>query len=147
MDSKKIQAEDPLSLRESGSNKLLQNAKSMRGEASDAEQLLWKHLRARQFYGYKFRRQVVIEPFIVDFVSFEAKLIIEADGGQHIEQQEYDAQRTKKLEGKGYTVIRFWNHEILANIDGVLAVIVDALSGSPHPNPLPEGEGGSPTSK
>jgi very-short-patch-repair endonuclease len=99
----------------------------MRTQASDAERQLWKHLRAHRFKGYKFRRQVVIEPYIVDFVCFEAMLIIEADGGQHMEQQGYDSQRTKKLESMGYTVIRFWNHEILGGIDAVLEVILKVL--------------------
>jgi len=141
MDSNNTQKKNLLSLNDKGKNKLLINARKMRGEASDAESLLWQQLRARRLSGYKFRRQVVIEPFIVDFVCIEAKLIVEADGGQHMEQHEYDAQRTKILDSKGYTVIRFWNHDILSNIDEVLAVIMEALLRSPHPNPLPEGEG------
>jgi very-short-patch-repair endonuclease len=129
--------------RERGSNKLLRHAKAMRTQASDAERLLWKHLRARRLHGYKFRRQVVIEPYIVDFVCFEAKLIVEADGGQHMDQQRYDADRTEKLKSMGYTVLRFWNHEILGEIDSVLTKIVSDIVNSPLPNPLPRGEGES----
>ena len=73
----------------------------------------------------KFRRQMVIEPYIVDFTCIEAKLIIELDGGQHLQQLEKDIKRTEYLESLGYTLLRFWNHEYL----------------SPHPGPLPEGEG------
>ena len=136
MDSNEILTKGPLSLRERdrerGSDKNLQNAKRMRSEASDAERLLWKHLRAHRLHGYKFKRQVVIEPYIVDFLCLEAKLIIEADGGQHMEQQAYDTARTKKLEAKGYKVLRFWNHDILSNTDAVLGVIENVLSGSPR---------------
>ncbi len=132
MDGKKDQTKGPLSPRERdrerGSNKLFQRAKTMRTQASDAERLLWQHLRAHRLHGYKFRRQVVIEPYIVDFVCLEARLIIEADGGQHTERQNYDEQRTKKLESMGYKVIRFWNHEVLNRIDDVLGVILDALT-------------------
>lgn len=141
MESKRVTTKGPHALRERdterGSNKLLHHAKSMRSQASDTERLLWKHLRAHRFHGYKFRRQVVIEPFIVDFVCFEAKLIIEADGGQHMEQKVYDMQRTNKLESMGFRVIRFWNHEILSGIDDVLAVILKALMNSPSPQPSP----------
>jgi len=77
--------------------------------------------------GFKFRRQVVIEPYIVDFVCFEARLIIEADGGQHVEQAEYDALRTKTLESMGYRVIRFWNNHILTELPAVLEQIDEAL--------------------
>ena len=136
MDSNEILTKGPLSLRERdrerGPDKNLQNAKRMRSEASDAERLLWKHLRAHRLHGYKFKRQVVIEPYIVDFLCLEAKLIIEADGGQHMEQQAYDTARTKKLEAKGYKVLRFWNHDILSNTDAVLGVIENVLSGSPR---------------
>ncbi len=77
--------------------------------------------------GFKFRRQVVIEPYIVDFVCLEAKLIIEVDGGQHAGRMIYDARRTVSLESKGYQVVRFWNHELLGNLDSVLERIGSAL--------------------
>ncbi len=87
--------------------------------------------------GYKFRRQVVIEPYIVDFVCFEARLIIEADGGQHADQIEYDEQRTTRLEAAGYSVMRFWNHEILTETQQVLEQIHKALINFPSPQPSP----------
>ena len=107
--------------------KLHLRARRLRQEATDAESLLWRHLRGRRLRGYKFRRQVVIEPYIVDFVCFNAKLIVEADGGQHGDQMAYDAQRTAELEAMGYSVVRFWNHEILKEFDSVLQRIEAAL--------------------
>ncbi len=137
--------DDPLPLRERvrerGSDTLLPLAKGMRRHMSDAEKLLWHYLRAHKLLGYKFRRQVIIEPYIVDFVCLEAMLIIEADGGQHAEQQSYDEQRTAHLESLGYRVLRFWNHEILNELESVLDQIASELSGSPLPSPPPGGEG------
>ena len=137
--------DDPLSLRgrvrERGSDNLLPLAKGMRRKSSDAERLLWQQLRAHRLLGYKFRRQVVVEPYIVDFVCIEAMLIIEADGGQHVEQQSYDEQRTAHLESLGYRVLRFWNHEILNELDSVVSQIASELIRPPLPGPLPEGEG------
>ncbi len=89
--------------------------------------MLWQYLRNRQLLGYKFRRQAVIEPYIVDFACLEAKLIIEADGGQHAEQASYDARRSSRLEGMGYKVLRFWNHETLSETDAVLERISSEL--------------------
>ena len=88
-------------VRERGSKNLLALARTLRSQSSDAENVLWRHLRARRLMGYKFRRQTVIEPYIVDFVCLEARLIIEADGGQHSDQEAYDARRTAWLEGMG----------------------------------------------
>lgn len=99
---------------------LLARAQAMRHQGSDAERLLWRHLRARQLSGFKFRRQEVIGPYIVDLVCFEARLIIEADGGQHAEQLIYDRQRSAALVAHGYRVLRFWNSDILGDIDSVL---------------------------
>jgi len=121
-------------------------ARACRGKATDAEQLLWKYLRGRRLAGYKFRRQAVIEPFIVDFVCLEAKLIIEADGGQHLEQIEQDTKRTTELQAKGYTIMRFWNHEILKDINTVLEQIQHHLIETPSPQPSPGGRGSEPTS-
>jgi len=112
------------------------NARLLRKRASNAEQLLWRHLRGRRLAGYKFRRQVVIEPYIVDFLCYEAMLIIEADGGQHTEQKRYDARRSAQLEAMGYRVIRFWNHEILTETQAVLEQIRRALLKEP-PSPQP----------
>jgi hypothetical protein len=81
------------------------NLRALRRQSSNAERVLWRDLRARRLLGYKFRRQVVIEPYIVDFACLEARLIIEADGGQHSDQVAYDARRTTRLEGMGYRVM------------------------------------------
>jgi len=116
-------------------------ARSLRKKSTDAERLLWQHLRNRRLADCKFRRQVVIEPYIIDFVCFDAKLIIELDGGQHLEQQKQDEERTQYLESMGYSVLRFWNHEVLVETEAVLEKIHEVLIASPHPNPLPEGEG------
>jgi len=122
-------------------------ARSLRQHATDAERVLWQQLRGRRLGGYKFRRQMAIDPYIVDFVCLDAKIIVELDGGQHLEQQKQDQERTHYLESMGYRVLRFWNHEVLAEMEAVLEQIHKALgassgsSASPHPNPLPEGEG------
>ena len=118
-------------------------ARSLRRNATDAELLLWRHLRARRLAGWKFRRQVVISPYIADFICLEARLIVEADGGQHMDNATPDAKRTVFLESRGYRVIRFWNHEILGNIEGVLEQIQVYLKGVPSPRPSPKGRGGS----
>ena len=128
--------------RERESTCLLARARTLRRQSSDAESVLWRHLRARRLMGYKFRRQVVIEPYIVDFVCLEAGLIIEADGGQHSAQQSYDAMRTIRLESMGYRVMRFWNHEVVGELQGVLDQIRAALIEAPSPQPSPGGRGG-----
>jgi very-short-patch-repair endonuclease len=121
-------------------------ARTLRHDASDAENLPWRHLRGRQLANLKFRRQHELGPYIVDLVCDEARLIVEADGGQHAAQIEADARRTAWLEARGYRVLRFWNNEILANPTGVLEVIrrvaLERIGDPPppHPNPLPEGE-------
>lgn len=122
-------------------NKLTKRAKDLRRRASNAEQLLWRHLRAKRMMGWKFRRQAIIGPYIVDFACFEAGLIIEADGGQHAEQAAYDAKRTAMLEGEGYRVLRFWNHEILTELEAVLERIRLELEGRPSPSGRGDGEG------
>ena len=98
-------------------------ARDLRKSSTDAERLLWRHLRAKQLAGLKFRRQEQIGCFIVDFVCYKASLIIEADGGQHMTDKEKDRERTLWLESQGFRVLRFWNHEILTNIEGVLEVV------------------------
>ena len=102
-------------------------ARELRQQATDAERMLWKYLRAHRLAGYKFRRQVVIEPYIVDFVCLEARLIVEADGGQHLEQAADDLMRGVFPESLGYRVIRFWNHQILCAIQTVLEQIHSSL--------------------
>jgi very-short-patch-repair endonuclease len=113
------------------SNRTLERAKSLRRGLTDAERKLWSILRNRQIGGAKFRRQQPIGQFIADFVCQEHRLIVEADGGQHAENIA-DARRTAFLESKGYRVLRFWNNDILTNLDGVARVIAIELS-TPHP--------------
>ncbi|MVF24663.1 endonuclease domain-containing protein [Methylocaldum sp. BRCS4] len=122
-----------------------QLARTLRKQQTNAEKLLWSWLRNRQLEGCKFRRQQPIGPYIADFLSLEPKLIIELDGGQHSEQQEQDNQRTRYLQALGYRVLRFWNHEVLGDLEAVLeAIRIAIVVRSPHPIPLPEGEGERP---
>ncbi|HFC8546329.1 TPA: DUF559 domain-containing protein [Neisseria lactamica] len=106
---------------------LRQRAKAMRQEMSEAEAKLWQHLRASRLNGYKFRRQQPMGNYIVDFMCVTPKLIVEADGGQHTEQAAYDHVRTAYLNSFGFTVLRFWNHEILQQTNNVLAEILRVL--------------------
>jgi len=101
---------------------LLEFAKTMRKNAADAESLMWQLLRAKRFMNLKFRRQHVIEPYIVDFYCHELGLVIELDGGQHGTDDaiEYDTERTKFLEALDLKVVRYWNHHVLRNTDVVL---------------------------
>ena len=112
---------------------MLENAKALRRNQTDAEQRLWYHLRAHRFMGLKFKRQKPIGRYIVDFVCMEKQLIIELDGGQHSEQVAYDQQRDTWLHGQGYTVLRFWNNEVMQQLEGVLEQIHLALSPGPSP--------------
>ena len=119
-------------------------ARNLRGNQTEAEKRLWRSLRDRQVCGFKFRRQHIMEPYIVDFICIEKKLIVEVDGGQHAERVEADKERTSCLENKGYRVMRFWNNEVLGSMDAVLDVILDRLNETPHPSPLPsKGRGGN----
>ena len=104
-------------------NRLSTLAKNLRKNATDAERILWHQLRAKQLSGTKFRRQQPIKNYIVDFVSFEKRLIIELDGGQHAESTQKDQERDGILSEEGFTVLRFWNNEVLENLDGVLEKI------------------------
>lgn len=103
----------------------------LRTHSTDAERVLWQALRNRQLGGFKFRRQHPIPPYIVDFVCLEHRLIVELDGGQHADAQMYDAARTAQLEQAGYTVMRFWNNEFLANTHAALEEVLRALSALP----------------
>ncbi len=109
-------------------------AKNLRQNMSEAETRLWHHLRAGRLNGYKFRRQQPMGNYIVDFVCVTPKLIIEADGGQHAEQAEYDQARSLYLSGLGFTVLRFWNDEILRQTDEVLAEILRVLQELERPS-------------
>jgi very-short-patch-repair endonuclease len=96
---------------------------------------LWYHLRAHRFLGLKFKRQKPVGRYIVDFVCLEQRLIIELDGGQHSEQQHYDQDRDAWLRSQGYTVLRFWNNDVMQQLEGVLEQIRCTLSLSPGPSP------------
>ncbi len=113
------------------------HARRLRREMTDAEKLLWRVLRAREFDGCKFRRQHAIGLYIVDFVCIAEKLVVEADGGQHLQQVKKDEQRTRFLELQGFRVLRFWNHEILTMSEAVLERIWMAIRDNhTHPSPL-----------
>ncbi len=99
-------------------------ARSMRRETTDAESFLWEELRGRRLDRIKFRRQVPIPPYVADFLCAEAMLIVEVDGGQHGESVS-DEVRTRFLKAKGFRVLRFWNDEVLGEIDSVCATIID----------------------
>ena len=114
----------------------LERQRSLRVFSTEAERRLWAHLRGRRMLGRKFRRQVWLGNYVVDFVCLEHLLIIEADGSQHAEQADHDARRTAFLEKEGFRVLRFWNNDVLTNLDGVISVILEVLEG-PHP-PKPE---------
>ena len=111
-----------------------QAARKLRQNATDAERALWLQLRAARLGGHKFRRQAPIGRYIVDFVCFEASLIVEVDGGQHADRQRQDAQRTAWLASQGFRVLRFWNTEVLGAMEAVKAVIARACAGkAPSP--------------
>lgn len=115
--------------------KVLINAKTLRANQTEAEQRLWHHLRAHRFLALKFKRQKPMGRYIVDFVCVERQLIIEIDGGQHAGQAEYDQHRDAWLRDQGYTVLRFWNHEVMHQLEGVLEQIRSTLTLSPSPSP------------
>ena len=102
---------------------------------TDAERRLWYRLRAHRFDGYKFKRQVPIGPFVVDFACLGRRIIIEADGGQHSESK-IDLQRDEWLRAKGFHVLRFWNNDVLKNTNGVLESILSTLATLPSPGAL-----------
>ncbi len=102
-------------------------ARELRKNLTEAELTLWRHLRLRQFGGYKFRRQQPIGKYIVDFVCLEKRLIIEVDGGQHSEQVSYDLERSAWLEEQGFRVLRFWDNQVLKETEAVKEVIIGPL--------------------
>jgi very-short-patch-repair endonuclease len=116
-------------------------ARNLRKRLTDTERFLWSQLRARQIEGCKFRRQTPIGKYIVDFVCHEQRVIVEVDGGQHSENTEQDSIRDKWFGEQGYKILRFWNNEVLTNIEGVLEVIRDNCKSHPPLNPLPSREG------
>lgn len=110
--------------------KLRERRKGLRRNQTDAEKLLWNKLRGRQISGLKFYRQFSVGAYILDFFCPQIKLAVELDGGQHAEEEnkEYDAIRTDYLKGIGIEVLRFWNNEVMKNIEGVLQVIEERLN-------------------
>ena len=126
---------------------LKKRARSMRANPTDAERKLWYILRDKRLNGLRWRRQQVIDDrYIVDFICFEHRVIIEADGSQHAEN-EADVARDAWLKQQGFTVLHFWNADILNNMEGVVETIIAAFQnnaaqtcGDPTPNPLPQGE-------
>jgi very-short-patch-repair endonuclease len=103
-----------------------ERARELRINMTDAERALWHALRKRQL-GARFRRQVPLGRFVADFASFDHRLVIEVDGGQHATRQAQDAARTEYLAASGYRVLRFWNNDVLQNTEGVLEQIRAAL--------------------
>ena len=124
-------------------------ARALRDGSTDAERLLWRHLRDRRLDGHKFRRQHPVGPYFADFACVEARLVIELDGGQHFEPNAAgaDARRTQVLAANGFHVLRFDNRQVFVETAAMLSVIHDwLLSEHPHPDPLPHaGEGTNPT--
>jgi len=106
-------------------------ARRLRKTMTDTERFVWQRLRSRGFAGFKFRRQMPIGRYIVDFVCLQRRLIVELDGGQHVEQAEYDAERTSWLESQGFVVLRFWNHEALEEWETIEQVIWERLQDRP----------------
>ena len=111
-------------------------ARELRKNLTDAERALWKHIRFRQLGGHKFRRQQPIDNYIVDFVCFEKRLIVEIDGGHHSEQLVRDAKRDEWLKKQGFGILRFWNNEILKEIEAVKEKILSVLDLCSDPPPL-----------
>ena len=101
----------------------VRQARQLRRETTEAEILLWKHLRNRNLAGLKFRRQHPIGRYIADFCCEDEKLVVELDGGQHADDADRDEERTRYIEKHGYRVVRYWNSEVLDNLDSVLADI------------------------
>ncbi|MEK7342315.1 MAG: DUF559 domain-containing protein [Pseudomonadota bacterium] len=114
-------------------------ARALRNNATDAERALWQAISARKVRGVRFNRQVPIGPFICDFVARSIGLVIEVDGGQH--SDEADAERTNYIEAQGFRVVRFWNNDVLNNLDGVIAEIGGVIADMPSPDPSRRREG------
>lgn len=124
-------------------NYLRHLAKKLRKRSTDTENLLWNLLKAKQFQGLKWRRQEPIENYVVDFVCYEKRIIIECDGSQHLDQFHEDQKRDQYLTSQGFKVLRFWNSEIFENTEGVLESIWETCCKlTPPSNSLPQGEGG-----
>lgn len=116
------------------------NARELRNSATDAERRLWQYLKGRQMRGIKFRRQYPIAGYIADFAAPQIRLAIELDGGQHLEQREYDDRRKSRLACNGYRTLRFWNDDVLLRTDMVLSEILRVIDSTPPPSPAFAGE-------
>ena len=110
-----------------GVRSIVATARKLRRSSTDVERKLWHRIRDKQIEGFRFRRQRPIEKYIVDFICLDASLIVELDGGQHAESVVYDEKRSAFLESLGYRVLRFWNSEVIENIEGVLERLREAL--------------------
>jgi len=121
---------------------LIPLAKKLRKSSTNTENFLWNQLKAKRFSNLKFRRQAPVGSYIADFVCFEKRIIIECDGGQHMEQREKDKQRDQWFHDQGYRVLRFWDNQVLQNLEIVLEEIYKTCmtTSSPLPDPLPQGE-------
>jgi very-short-patch-repair endonuclease len=108
--------------------KTFSRAKELHRNMTDTEAKLWRHLRAHRMGDVHFRNQHAIGNYVVDFCAPRKKLIIELDGSQHLEQEEYDAERTAFFESRGYRVLRFWNNDVMNNMDAVLKLIWSVLN-------------------
>ena len=109
-------------------------ARNMRAAPTDAEAVIWRQLRAHRFARHKFKRQQPIGNYILDFVCFEAKVIVEVDGGQH-NGSSADKERDAWLESQGFIVLRFWNNDVMQNLEGVLMRILEVVAPSPSVPP------------
>jgi len=118
-------------------------ARELRRDMTLAERRLWNILKLRQLDGFRFRRQFPIGPYIADFTCLEARLVVEVDGGQHMEAAD-DGIRDAFLRREGFQVLRFWNNEVMANLEGVRALVAQGLAEAcPHPGLPPQAEEGA----
>jgi very-short-patch-repair endonuclease len=120
-------------------NQLRARARELRKNPTDAERVLWQRLRYWQVNGCKFRRQQPLGPYIADFVCLQQRLIVELDGGQHVQEEDYDIERDAWLRDQGFVILRFWNNDVLKNVDGVMEMIVKHLRSTPYLSPSPQG--------
>jgi very-short-patch-repair endonuclease len=115
-----------------GARFLTKAARKLRSQMTDAERKLWLALKDRRFQSFKFRRQVPIGPYVADFLTYESRLVVEVDGGQHADSTR-DAERDRWLAENNFRIVRFWNNDVLSNLDGVLTVLTAKLQSTPHP--------------
>ncbi|MEO6947825.1 MAG: endonuclease domain-containing protein [Nitrobacter sp.] len=107
-------------------------ARNLRARMTDAERKLWFGIKDRRFQNLKFRRQVPVGPYVADFLCFDLRLVVEVDGGQHAESVR-DAERDRWFADNGFRTLRFWNNDVLSNLEGVLTVIAEGVGKTPHP--------------